>query len=238
MPETRTRYQNAQNKRPKGQQGVQMPPNSAITQAEVDDLVDRVKGLQINEITLQPWNHQEQEIFRAIPSIMDKAYKPPNAAASTSRAYPVKSQVGPNFAMNAMNANSITNQILGCLSCGNEGHRVAECAERAQLTQQGWIYYNNQTQRVRWGSGPDNDAGAISGIGPPGRQNSVIIRHIQDTLRGRDMPVADPRVTPCPFRAAKVPEGPTATTASLIGVISLFKEDRVLSIKDFNNKLY
>jgi hypothetical protein len=51
------------------------------------------------------------------------------------------------------------------------------------------------------------------------------------------MPVADPRVTPCPFRAAKVPEGPTATTASLIGVISPFKEDRVLSIKDFNNKL-
>jgi hypothetical protein len=38
---------------------------------------------------------------------MDEAYKPPNAAASTSRAYPVKSQVGPNFAMNAMNANGI-----------------------------------------------------------------------------------------------------------------------------------
>jgi hypothetical protein len=51
------------------------------------------------------------------------------------------------------------------------------------------------------------------------------------------MPVTDPRVTPCPFRAAKAPEGPTATTASLIGVILLFKEDRVLSIKDFNNKL-
>jgi hypothetical protein len=47
-------YQNAQNKRLKGQQGVQMPLNSAITQAEVDNLVDRVKGLQINEITLQP----------------------------------------------------------------------------------------------------------------------------------------------------------------------------------------
>jgi hypothetical protein len=65
---------------------------------------------------------------------MDKAYKPPNAAASTSRAYPVKSQVSPNFAMNAMNTNSITNQILGCLSCSNEGHQVAECAEQAQLT--------------------------------------------------------------------------------------------------------
>jgi hypothetical protein len=51
------------------------------------------------------------------------------------------------------------------------------------------------------------------------------------------MPVADPRVTPCLFRAAKVPEGPTATTASLIGVISPFEEDGVLSIEDFNNKL-
>jgi hypothetical protein len=237
MPETRTHYQNAQNERPKGQRGVQMPPNSAITQAEVDDLVDRVKGLQINEITLQSWNHREQEIFRAIPSIMDEAYKPPNAAASSNRAYPVKSQVGPNFAMNAMNANGIADRILGCLGCGDEGHRVAECAERAQLTQQGWIYYDNQTRRVRWGSGHDNDAGAISGIGPPGRQNSVIIRHIQDTLRGRDMPVTDPRVTPCPFRAAKAPEGPTATTASLMGVISPFEEDGVLSIEDFNNKL-
>jgi hypothetical protein len=47
----------------------------------------------------------------------------------------------------------------------------------------------------------------------------------------------DLRVTPCPFRAAKAPEGPTATTASLIGVISPFEEDRVLSIEDFNNKL-
>jgi hypothetical protein len=54
MPETRMHYQNAQNERLKGQQGIQMPLNSAITQAEVDDLVDQVKGLQINEITLQP----------------------------------------------------------------------------------------------------------------------------------------------------------------------------------------
>jgi hypothetical protein len=54
MPETRTHYQNTQNKHLKGQQGVQMPPNSAITQAKVDNLVDQVKGLQINEITLQP----------------------------------------------------------------------------------------------------------------------------------------------------------------------------------------
>jgi hypothetical protein len=52
------------------------------------------------------------------------------------------------------------------------------------------------------------------------------------------MPVVDLRVTLCLFRAAKVPKEPTATTASLIGVILLFKEDRVLSIKDFNNKLY
>jgi hypothetical protein len=238
MPETRARYQDAQNERPKGQRGVQMPPNSAITQAEVDDLVDRVKGLQINEITLQPWNHREKEIFRAIPSIMDEAYTPPNATnASANRAYPAKAQVGPNFAMNAMNANGIADRISGCLGCGDEGHRVAECAERAQLTQQGWIYYDSQTRRVRWGSGPDNDAGAISGIGPPGRQNSVIIRHIQDTLRGRDMPAMDPRVTPCPFRAAKAPEGPTATTASLMGVISPFEEDGVLSIEDFNDKL-
>jgi hypothetical protein len=51
------------------------------------------------------------------------------------------------------------------------------------------------------------------------------------------MPVVDPRVTLYLFRAAKVPKGPTATTVSLIGVILLFKEDRVLSIKDFNNKL-
>jgi hypothetical protein len=51
------------------------------------------------------------------------------------------------------------------------------------------------------------------------------------------MPVIDPRVTPCLFRAAKAPEGPTATTVSLIGVILLFEEDGVLSIKDFNNKL-
>jgi hypothetical protein len=52
------------------------------------------------------------------------------------------------------------------------------------------------------------------------------------------MPVTDPRVTLYLFRAAKAPKGPTATTAFLIGVILLFKEDRVLSIKDFNNKLY
>jgi hypothetical protein len=52
------------------------------------------------------------------------------------------------------------------------------------------------------------------------------------------MPVIDPRVTLCLFRAAKALKGPTATTASLIEVISLFKEDRVLSIKDFNNKLH
>jgi hypothetical protein len=51
------------------------------------------------------------------------------------------------------------------------------------------------------------------------------------------MPIVDPRVTLCLFRAVKVPKGPTATTASLIEVILLFKEDRVLSIKDFNNKL-
>jgi hypothetical protein len=51
------------------------------------------------------------------------------------------------------------------------------------------------------------------------------------------MPVVDLRVTLCLFRAAKVPEGPTATTVSLMGVISLFEEDRVLSIEDFNNKL-
>jgi hypothetical protein len=52
------------------------------------------------------------------------------------------------------------------------------------------------------------------------------------------MPIIDPRVTLYLFRAVKAPKGPTATTASLIGVILLFKEDRVLSIKDFNNKLY
>jgi hypothetical protein len=52
------------------------------------------------------------------------------------------------------------------------------------------------------------------------------------------MPIVDSRVTLCLFRAVKVPKGPTATTASLIEVILLFKEDRVLSIKDFNNKLY
>jgi hypothetical protein len=52
------------------------------------------------------------------------------------------------------------------------------------------------------------------------------------------MPVIDLRVTLCLFRAAKAPKGPTAITASLIGVILLFKEDRVLSIKDFNNKLH
>jgi hypothetical protein len=40
LPETRARYQEAQNERLKGQQGVQMAPNSAITQAEVDNLVD------------------------------------------------------------------------------------------------------------------------------------------------------------------------------------------------------
>jgi hypothetical protein len=48
----------------------------------------------------------------------------------------------------------------------------------------------------------------------------------------------DPRVTLYLFRAVKAPKGPTATTASLIEVILPFKEDRVLSIKDFNNKLY
>jgi hypothetical protein len=52
------------------------------------------------------------------------------------------------------------------------------------------------------------------------------------------MPVIDLRVTLCLFRAAKAPKGPTAITASLIRVILLFKEDRVLSIKDFNNKLH
>jgi hypothetical protein len=52
------------------------------------------------------------------------------------------------------------------------------------------------------------------------------------------MPIVDPRVTLCLFRAVKVPKGPIAITASLIGVILLFKEDRVLSIKDSNNKLY
>jgi hypothetical protein len=52
------------------------------------------------------------------------------------------------------------------------------------------------------------------------------------------MPVTDPRVTLCLFRAVKAPKGPTATTASLIGVILLFKEDGVLSIEDFNNKLH
>jgi hypothetical protein len=52
------------------------------------------------------------------------------------------------------------------------------------------------------------------------------------------MPIIDPRVTLCLFRATKAPKGPIATIAFLIGVILLFKEDRVLSIKDFNNKLY
>jgi hypothetical protein len=52
------------------------------------------------------------------------------------------------------------------------------------------------------------------------------------------MPVIDSRVTLCLFRAVKVPKGPTVIIASLIEVILLFKEDRVLSIKDFNNKLY
>jgi hypothetical protein len=52
------------------------------------------------------------------------------------------------------------------------------------------------------------------------------------------MPVVDFRVTLYLFRAVKVPKGPTVTIVSLIEVILLFKEDRVLSIKDFNNKLY
>jgi hypothetical protein len=52
------------------------------------------------------------------------------------------------------------------------------------------------------------------------------------------MLIIDLRVTLCLFRAAKAPKGPIATIASLIEVILLFKEDRVLSIKDFNNKLY
>jgi hypothetical protein len=236
LPETRARYQEAQNERPKGQRGVQMAPNSAITQAEVDDLVDQVKGLQINEITLQPWNHREREILQAIPSIMDEAYRPQQPAV-TNKAFPAKPQVGPNFAMNAINANGINDRIAGCLGCGDDNHRVADCVERAQLTQQGWIYYDGQTRRVRWGSGPDNDAGAISSIGPPGRQNAVIIRYIHDTLRGRSMQIVDPRVSPCPFRAAGVPEGPTATTASLMGFISPFEDDGVLSAEDFNDKL-
>jgi hypothetical protein len=236
LPETRARYQEAQNERPKGQRGVQMAPNSAITQAEVDDLVDRVKGLQINEVTLQPWNHREREILQAIPSIMDEAYKLQQPAVA-GRTFPAKTQLGPNFAMNAINANGINDRISGCLGCGDDGHRVADCVERAQLTQQGWIYYDGRTRRVRWGSGPDNDAGAIAGIGPPGRQNAVIIRYIQDTLRSRDMQIMDPRVSPCPFRAAGVPEGPTATAASLMGVISPFEDDGVLSIEDFNDKL-
>jgi hypothetical protein len=52
------------------------------------------------------------------------------------------------------------------------------------------------------------------------------------------MPVIDPRVTLCLFRAVKASKGPIAIIASLIKVILLFKEDKVLSIKDFNNKLY
>jgi hypothetical protein len=52
------------------------------------------------------------------------------------------------------------------------------------------------------------------------------------------MPIIDSRVTLCLFRAVKAPKGPIVTIASLIKVILLFKEDRVLSIKDFNNKLY
>jgi hypothetical protein len=50
------------------------------------------------------------------------------------------------------------------------------------------------------------------------------------------MPIIDSRVTLCLFRAIKAPKEPIATIASLIEVILLFKEDRVLSIKDFNNK--
>jgi hypothetical protein len=48
----------------------------------------------------------------------------------------------------------------------------------------------------------------------------------------------DSRVTLYLFRAVKAPKGPTAIIVSLIGVILPFKEDSVLSIKDFNNKLY
>jgi hypothetical protein len=51
------------------------------------------------------------------------------------------------------------------------------------------------------------------------------------------MQIIDPRVSLCLFQAAGVPEGPTATTALLIGFISPFKDDRVLSAEDFNNKL-
>jgi hypothetical protein len=52
------------------------------------------------------------------------------------------------------------------------------------------------------------------------------------------MPIIDSRVTLYLFRAVKAPKGPIVIIVSLIGVILLFKEDRVLSIKDFNNKLY
>jgi hypothetical protein len=107
-----------------------MAPNSVITQAEVDDLVDQVKGLQINKITLQPWNHQEREILQAIPSIMDEAYRPQQPAV-TNKAFPAKPQVGPNFAMNAINANGINDRIAGCLGCSDDNHWVADCVERA-----------------------------------------------------------------------------------------------------------
>jgi hypothetical protein len=52
------------------------------------------------------------------------------------------------------------------------------------------------------------------------------------------MPIIDFRVTLCLFRAIKAPKRPIVIIASLIEVILLFKEDKVLSIKDFNNKLY
>ena len=241
LPENMGHHTNMQNKRPKGQRGVQMPPSSAITQAEVDDLITRVKGLQLNEVALQAWNYREKEILQAIPSIMDEVKMPTqlaNATAITGIRYThPKGNQGPNFTLNAMNASGINDRITGCLGCGDESHRIAECEERAQLAEQGWVYYDVNTRRLRWGSGPHTDAGPINGIGPPGKQNATIIRQIHAILHNHSKPIIDPRKFPCPFQVGPKPAGPTATTASLMGVISPFEDDGILSAEEFNSRL-